>query len=166
MNIRVVMALNMFDELTNEGSHLDYGYLGQLLGIPIVPTTASKGIGIEAVLDKIIEVFEDQAKESRHVHINYGTEIEEAIARIKVEIAPNKNITDEYAPRYVAIKLLEDDRIMKEQLVTVPNYACMLEVAQKEIQRLEKEYKEDFSRTRLEYSPFRCGEIYVCVQTA
>ena len=136
MNIRVVMALNMFDELTNEGSHLDYGYLGQLLGIPIVPTTASKGIGIEAVLDKIIEVFEDQAKESRHVHINYGTEIEEAIARIKVEIAPNKNITDEYAPRYVAIKLLEDDRIMKEQLVTVPNYACMLEVAQKEIQRL------------------------------
>ena len=60
-----------------------------------------------------------------------------------MEIAPNKNITDEYAPRYVAIKLLEDDRIMKEQLVTVPNYACMLEVAQKEIQRLEKEYKED-----------------------
>ena len=50
------------------------------------------------MLDKIIEVFEDQAKESRHVHINYGTEIEEAIARIKVEIAPNKNITDEYAP--------------------------------------------------------------------
>ena len=49
-----------------------------------MPTTASKGIGIEAVLDKIIEVFEDQAKESRHVHINYGTEIEEAIARIKV----------------------------------------------------------------------------------
>ena len=168
MNIRVVMALNMFDELTNEGSHLDYGYLGQLLGIPIVPTTASKGIGIEAVLDKIIEVFEDQAKESRHVHINYGTEIEEAIARIKVEIAPNKNITDEYAPRYVAIKLLEDDRIMKEQLVTVPNYACMLEVAQKEIQRLEKEYKEDTRTiiTNLKYGfirgalqeTFRSGE--------
>ena len=152
MNIRVVMALNMFDELTNEGSHLDYGYLGQLLGIPIVPTTASKGIGIEAVLDKIIEVFEDQAKESRHVHINYGTEIEEAIARIKVEIAPNKNITDEYAPRYVAIKLLEDDRIMKEQLVTVPNYACMLEVAQKEIQSLEKEYKEDTESKTVKYT--------------
>ena len=116
----------------------------------------------------IIEVFEDQAKESRHVHINYGTEIEEAIARIKVEIAPNKNITDEYAPRYVAIKLLEDDRIMKEQLVTVPNYACMLEVAQKEIQRLEKEYKEDTRTiiTNLKYGfirgalqeTFRSGE--------
>ncbi|MEG2791578.1 MAG: FeoB small GTPase domain-containing protein, partial [Odoribacter sp.] len=63
MNIRVVMALNMYDELTAEGAQLNYTYLGQLLGIPIVPTTASKGIGINDVLDKIIEVFEDKAIE-------------------------------------------------------------------------------------------------------
>ena len=59
-----------------------------------------------------------------------------------MEIAPNKNITDEYAPRYVAIKLLEDDRIMKEQLVTVPNYACMLEVAQKESSAWKKNIRK------------------------
>lgn len=143
MNVRVVMALNMYDELTGEGALLDYGYLGQLLGIPIVPTTASKGVGIADVLDKIIEVFEGQAKEARHVHINYGTEIEEAILRIKAEVTPNKNITDELAPRYVAIKLLEDDRITKDLLENVPNYDRILEVAQKEIQHLEKSYKED-----------------------
>ena len=143
MNVRVVMALNMYDELTGEGAQLDYGYLGQLLGIPIVPTTASKGVGIADVLDKIIEVFEGQAKEARHVHINYGAEIEEAILRIKAEVTPNKNITDELAPRYVAIKLLEDDRITKELLENVPNYDRILEVAQKEIQHLEKSYKED-----------------------
>lgn len=143
MNIRVVMALNMYDELTREGAQLDYNYLGHLLGIPIVPTTASKGIGITDVLDKIIEVFEDHAKEARHVHINYGQEIEDAISRIKVEIAPNKGITDEFAPRYVSIKLLEDDRIMKDQLSSVPNYEKIIEVTQKEIQLLEKSYKED-----------------------
>lgn len=143
MNIRVVMALNMYDELTREGAKLDYTYLGQLLGIPIVPTTASRGIGIELVLDKIIEVFEDSAKESRHVHIHYGQEIEESICRIKAEVAPNKYVTDEFAPRYVAIKLLENDRIMKEQLSSVANYGQITEVAQKEIQRLEKLYKED-----------------------
>lgn len=143
MNIRVVMALNMYDELTREGAQLDYNYLGHLLGIPIVPTTASKGIGITDVLDKIIEVFEDHAKEARHVHINYGQEIEDAISRIKVEIAPNKGITDEFAPRYVSIKLLEDDRIMKDQLSSVPNYEKIIEVTQKEIQQLEKSYKED-----------------------
>lgn len=143
MNIRVVMALNMYDELTNEGAKLDYNYLGHLLGIPVIPTTASKGIGITDVLDKIIEVFEDHAKESRHVHINYGQEIEDAISRIKVEIAPNKGITDEFAPRYVSIKLLEDDRIMKDQLSSVPNYEKIIDVTQKEIQQLEKSYKED-----------------------
>lgn len=143
MNIRVVMALNMYDELTNEGAQLDYNYLGHLLGIPVIPTTASKGIGITDVLDKIIEVFEDHAKEARHVHINYGQEIEDAISRIKVEIAPNKGITDEFAPRYVSIKLLEDDRIMKDQLSSVPNYEKILDVTQKEIQQLEKSYKED-----------------------
>lgn len=143
MNIRVVMALNMYDELTREGAKLDYTYLGQLLGIPIVPTTASRGIGIELVLDKIIEVFEDSAKESRHVHIHYGQEIEESICRIKAEVAPNKYVTDEFSPRYVAIKLLENDRIMKEQLSSVANYGQITEVAQKEIQRLEKLYKED-----------------------
>lgn len=143
MNIRVVMALNMYDELTGAGAKLDYRYLGQLLGIPVIPTTASRGIGITEVLDKIIEVFEDQAQESRHVHINYGQEIEDAIRRIKMEVAPNRSVTDELTPRYVAIKLLEDDRIMNEQLSVVPNYGRIQEVARKEIQRLEKEYKED-----------------------
>ena len=132
MNIRVVMALNMYDELTAGGAKLDYPYLGHLLGIPIVPTIASRGIGIGEVLDKIIEVFEDQAKESRHVHINYGQEIEEAICRLKAVVAPNQHITDEFSPRYVAIKLLEDDRIMKEQLVAVRNYEEIRKVAQKE----------------------------------
>lgn len=143
MNIRVVMALNMYDELTAEGAKLDYPYLGHLLGIPIVPTIASRGIGIGEVLDKIIEVFEDQAKESRHVHINYGQEIEEAICRLKAVVAPNQHITDEFSPRYVAIKLLEDDRIMKEQLVAVRNYEEIRKVAQKERLQLEKAYKEN-----------------------
>lgn len=143
MNIRVVMALNMYDELLAGGASLNYVYLGQLMGIPIIPTTASRGIGIVEVLDKIIEVFEDKAKESRHVHINYGMEIEDAISRIKAVVVSNKNITDMYVPRYVSIKLLENDSIMQEQLHTVPNYEQIMAVADKEIGQLEKEYKED-----------------------
>lgn len=143
MNIRVVMALNMYDELLAGGAKLNYTYLGQLMGIPIIPTTASRGIGIGEVLDKIIEVFEDKAKESRHVHINYGPEIEDAISRIKAVVVSNKNITDMYVPRYVSIKLLENDSIMQEQLHAVPNYEQIMAVAEKEIGQLEKEYKED-----------------------
>lgn len=143
MNIRVVMALNMFDELKRGGAHLNHPYLGQLLGIPIVPTTASKGIGIEAVLDKVIAVFEDQAEEIRHVHINYGQEIEGAITQVKARIIPNKTVTDEFTTRYLAIKLIEDDRITKEMMMDVPNYKEIQQTTQKQIQRLEREFKED-----------------------
>lgn len=143
MNIRVVMALNMFDELKRGGAHLNYPYLGQLLGIPIVPTTASKGIGIEAVLDKVIAVFEDQAEDIRHVHINYGQEIERAITEVKARIIPNKTVTDEFTTRYLAIKLIEDDRITKEMMMDVPNYKEIQQITQKQIQLLEREFKED-----------------------
>lgn len=143
MNIRVVMALNMYDELSAGGGKLNYTYLGQLMGIPIIPTTASRGIGISDVLDKIIEVFEDKAKEVRHVHINYGSDIEDAISKVKSAVMTNKDLTDVYVPRYVAIKLLENDGIMRERLKTVSNYKEIVDVAEKEIQLLEKEYKED-----------------------
>lgn len=143
MNIRIVMALNMYDELGKEGAALDYHYLGHLLGFPIVPTIASQGEGIDDVLDKIIEVFEDRNDTSRHIHINYGTEIEQAIDRIKAEIVPNKNITDRFAPRYLAIKMLEDDRIIREVLSVAANYNEIEEVARRDISRLEKEYKEE-----------------------
>ncbi|MDE5638322.1 MAG: ferrous iron transport protein B [Odoribacter sp.] len=143
MNIRIVMALNMYDELGKEGAALDYHYLGYLLGFPIVPTIASQGEGIDDVLDKIIEVFEDRNDTSRHIHINYGTEIEQAIDRIKAEIVLNKNITDRFAPRYLAIKMLEDDRIIREVLSVAANYNEIEEVARCDISRLEKEYKEE-----------------------
>lgn len=143
MNIRVVMALNMYDELGKEGATLDYGYLGQLLGFPIVPTTASTGAGIDQVLDKIIEVFEDKNEVSRHIHINYGPEIEEAIDKVKETIVPNKEITDRFAPRYLAIKMIEDDTITRKLLSRAPNAEEIGEVARKCIDKLEKEYKED-----------------------
>lgn len=143
MNIRVVMALNMYDELGKEGAVLDYRCLGHLLGFPVVPTTASQGEGIDDVLDKIIEVFEDKNDTSRHIHINYGPEIEHAIDRVKAAIVPNKNITDRFAPRYLAIKMLEDDRIVREVLSAATNYREIDEAARRDISRLEKEYKED-----------------------
>ena len=52
MNIKVVIALNMFDELEKKSSKLDYKALGKLIGIPIVPTVASKGRGINELFSR------------------------------------------------------------------------------------------------------------------
>lgn len=82
MNIKVVIALNMSDELEKKGVRLDYAALGKMIGIPIIPTVASKGKGIDELFDKVIDVYEDSDPVVRHIHINYGTNIENAIARI------------------------------------------------------------------------------------
>ena len=60
MDVRVVMALNMYDEFEKQGHHLDYKSLGELLGIPVIPTISSKGSGITELFDRLIEVFEDR----------------------------------------------------------------------------------------------------------
>ena len=79
MDLKVVMALNMYDELLRSDATLDYRSLGSMIGIPIVPTTARQGEGISQLLDKVIDVFEDNEPTVRHVHINYGSDIEHAI---------------------------------------------------------------------------------------
>jgi ferrous iron transport protein B len=111
MDIKVVLALNMFDELERGGDKLDLNELGKLLGIPIVPTQASRGKGIKELFDKVIEVYEDRDPVVRHIHINYGRDIEDAVKKIqeKIKIKNNIDLTIRYAPRFLALNLLEND---------------------------------------------------------
>jgi ferrous iron transport protein B len=80
MSVKVVIALNMYDELLQNGVIFKYETLGTMLGIPIVPTVAVKGKGIDALMQKVIDVYEDKDPIARHVHINYGISIETAIS--------------------------------------------------------------------------------------
>ena len=121
MNIKVVIALNMYDELEKKGAVLDYDALGKMMGIPIIPTVASKGIGINDLFDKIIDVYEDRDPIVRHIHINYGFIIENAILNIQTLIKENKHITDRYSSRYLSVKLLENDSATTKQIASCRN---------------------------------------------
>jgi ferrous iron transport protein B len=112
MDIKVVMALNMYDELLEAGNTLDYESLGKMTGIPVVPTIGSKNIGIIDLFQKVIDVYEDEDRDVRHVHINYGHEIENSIKKIqeKIKVKENLHLTDVISSRFLAIKLLEKDK--------------------------------------------------------
>ena len=142
MNIKVVIALNMYDELEKRGARFNYEALGRMMGIPIIPTVASKGKGIDELLDRLIEVYEDRDPMVRHIHINYGEEIEAAIASVQKEIRVNTEITDKLSSRYVAIKLLETDKTTLSQLQQLQNVNQIKSVTSHAIQKLEKEYGE------------------------
>ncbi len=111
MDIKVVIALNMWDEFLQKKDIFDYHSLEKMIGIPMVPTVGSKGKGIDKLFDKIISVYVDNEPVTRHIHINYGNRIEKSIRKLQdlLNIEDNKILTNKVAPRYLAIKLLEQD---------------------------------------------------------
>lgn len=142
-DIRLVLALNMYDELTNRGDIMNYEGLGKLLGIPVIPTVSSKGKGIRELFDRIIEVYEDRDPVTRHIHINYGMEIERSLARIQDVIWKDQTVTLKASSRYYALKLLEKDPDIAQILMKSSVYKEILEVVDQEVQRLERIYRDD-----------------------
>lgn len=143
MDLRVVVALNMYDELRKNSQELNYDNLGRLIGIPFVPTVSSKGEGMEELLRKVIQVYEGNDPVTRHVHINYGQELESSISEIRKKIRENKPITDKISSRFLAIKLLEKDKQVLELMADYPNFMEIAATTHKEIKRIELLYKED-----------------------
>ncbi len=143
MDIRVVIALNMHDELKKQGHKLDHQTLGKLFGIPIIPTVSSKGQGIKNLFRRIIEVYEDRDPNVRHVHIHYGGDIEKSIQKIQEVIRQDAELTDIISSRYFSIKLLEKDAEANERLSHRVNFERLQQIVTKEIQLLETNFKED-----------------------
>ena len=109
MHLRVVCALNMFDELEQRGDRLDVDTLSSLIGIPMVPTSFKTGRGLEELLHEVIHIFENREGHDhyyRHIHINHGHEIEDGIANIQQYLKGNDLLRLRYSTRWLAIKLL------------------------------------------------------------
>ena len=109
MNVRMVCALNMYDEFERRGDAVDIGTLSSLFGMPMVPTSFKTGMGVKELFRAVIQVYEDASKSVRHLHINYGHEIEQGIAHIQTFLKADEHISQHYSTRYLAIKLLEHD---------------------------------------------------------
>lgn len=183
MNVRMVVALNMYDELEASGNTLDYVKLGELFGVPMLPTVSRTGRGVENLFHVIItlyeggdfldkkgkvraEILEDfrqwhkeyvpdhafgthQEEEEhprgffRHIHINHGPELERSIDAVKLIISENENIRHKYSTRFLSIKLLENDKDLEGMVKTLPNGDKILEVRDREKQRIREVMNED-----------------------
>ncbi len=183
MNVRMVVALNMYDELEASGNTLDYVKLGELFGVPMLPTVSRTGRGVENLFHVIItlyeggdfldkkgkvraEILEDfrqwhkeyvpdhafgthQEEEEhprgffRHIHINHGPELERSIDAVKLVISENENIRHKYSTRFLSIKLLENDKDLEGMVKTLPNGDKILEVRDREKQRIREVMNED-----------------------
>lgn len=186
MNVRMVVALNMYDALLHSGNTLDHKKLGQLFGVPIVPTVSRTGKGIDNLFHVIIGLYEgadfvgqkegiqDEAMREyrewhdkyvpdhkygshdeethdfdgksyiRYIHINHGPELERSIDAVKEVICKNENIRYKYSTRFLAIKLLENDKDIEQRVIsTLPNGEEVIRVRDKEAGRIRLSMNED-----------------------
>ena len=108
MDLRVVGALNMYDEFERRGDHLDVKTLGTLFGMPMVPTSFKSGEGVKELFRAVIQVYEGRSHEARHLHINYGHELEDGIKDIQKWLKGSQ-LPPSLSTRHLSIKLLEGD---------------------------------------------------------
>lgn len=102
----IILGLNMIDILKSKKYNLNISKLEEKLKLPIIPMIATKGIGLEELIKKIIEVFEK--KNLTPQTINYG-ELEEDLLSIEAHLSEK---IENYPKRWVALKLLEGDPII------------------------------------------------------
>ena len=144
INPRMVVALNMFDELQDSGAKLDYDSLGRMLGVPMVPVEARNNRGIEALLDTVIDVFENRDERVRHIHINMGPVIDEGLRKLNGDMSVFRDeLPKNFPPRYYAMKMLEGDRQAEESLRGCERYGVWAEIRDREARRIAGELGED-----------------------
>ncbi len=142
MDLRLVIGLNMFDELQQRGDTLDYIQLSKLIGCPCMPTTARTGKGITELFSKIIEVYEGKDTVTHHIHVNHGKEIEKGIKLLRDSIK-KYHPTDEMSSRFLAIKLLENDSQIKQKIQEFDEEKEILNLRDKISENFQKEFKTD-----------------------
>jgi ferrous iron transport protein B len=146
MHLRIVCALNMFDETEQRGDSIDTDKLSELLGIPMVPTVFKSGRGVEQLFQKIIELYEgteDADPHYRHIHINHGHEIEHGITEIQEHLKQKVNLRQRYSTRFLAIKLLENDKEIEKFVSGMDDSAEILRHRDEAAQRVKEETGED-----------------------
>ncbi|MGL5957600.1 MAG: ferrous iron transport protein B [Phocaeicola sp.] len=184
MNVRMVVALNMYDELEASGNKLNHTILSELLGIPMVPTICKRKEGIDKLFHVIIGLYEgsdfvtkgtdDSVRREifqeieewhnsyadhkygshhgeqtgtktvlRHIHINHGPELERSIEQLKKEIQKNESIRARFSTRFLAIKLLENDTDIANEIEHLPNGKAIIALRNKEVLRIKEALKEE-----------------------
>lgn len=143
MDERMVIALNMYDEMQRQGNKFDYESLSRMIGAPIIPTISRTGFGIEELFNRVIQVYEEQDPIIRHIHINFGDSLEKGIGNVKQTLKTNEQIGKSLSRRYLSIKLLEGDPEIESFVKTLPEAETILQERDKNTAWIENLLQED-----------------------
>ena len=114
---KVLFALNMADLARSRGIKIDAEKLSELLDVPVVFTVGNKNQGIDELLQKAIEMARLPSKETIKRRVKYNKDVEAAVSELQTFIEQRIGRQIPYDLRWTAIKLIEDDKIIRESIL-------------------------------------------------
>ncbi|MEW6528778.1 MAG: ferrous iron transport protein B [Candidatus Micrarchaeota archaeon] len=116
LGANVVIALNMMDVAQNSGFKIDVEQLSELLGVPVIPTIASKEKGIKQLVEEAVKAAKEKERK-REFKVNYGKDLEPKIKELEEHIERHASKpAEQYGARWLAVKLIEKDREVIEKI--------------------------------------------------
>jgi len=144
LGVPVVIALNMLDLAEARGLSIDHALLSRLLGLPVVPTVGNRGRGTEDLLRTAVGIALEQ-RAWVPVRISYGAACDAALAEIEREVAEARLLGDLMPPRWLALKLLEQDSRTLQRVASSgdPSAPRIAELAGRLAKRIREEMDDE-----------------------
>lgn len=155
LDVPIVLALNMYDTAEKAGIKIDSELLSQLLGVPIVRTIGTKNLGTTELLDAVIEIVVGRANKNSK-NIKYNEEVEAELQVIQNLLSVNAEGAAEiaagakgssgtilYPARWLAVKMLENDKDVLHKVGLLDNGKKLLEAVHKSQDNIRRSLHED-----------------------
>ncbi len=142
LGVPLILALNMADIASKQGLAIDKDKLAELLGVPIVLTVATRKVGMNDLLDEAINMVEGKSRLKRTT-VRYGREIEEELAKLSEILTQDKDLTERYRARWLALKILEQDSEVIKNIKQSPVGDKALKQAEKSAGHLRGIFGDD-----------------------
>ncbi len=143
LDCKVMFALNMADLAEERGMKIDADKLSDLLNIPVVFTVGNRDTGTDELLKSALELADKPDGIPKKRRVKYDRDIEAAISVLRDFIVSETGGLFLYDPRWTAIKLLEDDRIIKERFARNDAANTVLQTAGQLREQLRDRYNDD-----------------------
>lgn len=145
MGITVIIALNMYDEMELNGDKLDYRKLSDLLGIPVIPTVGKKGKGVKDLFKKIVRIHKGFEVLNNRISLRYAPEIETVVDDLilHLEKIECQRLFPGLSLRFVALKMLENDRFILEKIQKIKDSGEVIERGKTKAKEIEKHFDKE-----------------------
>lgn len=141
MHKKLVLCLTCLDKLEASGHRLDYAHMADLMGVGVAAVDCHTGVGMDKILGEVVGAADHVSKSVRHVHVDYGVDVESAIEEISAELKRFPHLLKGVSKRYLSIRLLEMPETVLGKFNNLPNYLSLAYLAEKNRRSLSDEMK-------------------------